>query len=186
MRKRVGQYLILALCGAALALMLAACGSEPTATPTPPKATNTPTPTPTLAPGVTPTATATPRPTPTPDTSFDAEAYFKGKTIRMMVGYNPGGGTDAQARYMSKAWSDYIPGKPRMIVTNMTPDITERNFVWNADPDGFTISLEATPGVFDQINAIAQWDLRQVSAIGVTSGKDAVWLVRGTIRTAIR
>ena len=82
---------------------------------------------------------------------------------------------------MSKAWSDYIPGKPRMIVTNMTPDITERNFVWNAKPDGYTISLEATPGVFDQINAVAQWDLRQVSAIGVTSGKDAVWLVRGTV-----
>jgi hypothetical protein len=178
----------LMLLGAVFAVVLAACGGEdPTATPAP---TNTPTaapaPTATLAPGVpTPTpapATPTPAaPTATPVPEFDAEAYFKGKNIRLMVGYNPGGGTDAQARYMSKAWRSYIPGNPRIIVSNMTPDITQRNFVWNAKADGLILSLEATGGIFDSVLDVAEYDMREVSMVGVTSGKSSVWLIRGTM-----
>ncbi len=179
----------------AFVLALAACGGTdptptpvPTNTPVPPTATPTPVP-----PGVTPpppTATPTPAPaapTPTPaamepaDPDFDAEAYFGGKTIRLMVGFNPGGGTDAQARYMSRAWSEFIPGNPRLIVTNMTPNIVQRNFVWNAQPDGYTISIEATAGIFDQISPAAQYDMREVSMIGVTSGKDQFWMIRGNL-----
>jgi hypothetical protein len=183
--KRAGA---LALLGAVFAVLLAACGGDdPTATPAPTSTpTTVPTPTATLAPGVpTPTprpATPTPSaPTATPVPEFDAAAYFKGKNIRMMVGYNPGGGTDAQARYMSKAWAKYIPGKPRIIVTNMTPDITQRNFVWNAKPDGMILSLEATGGIFDSVLPVAEYDMREVSMIGVTSGKTSVWIIRGTM-----
>ena len=189
--KKIGAIGALSLL---LTIVLAACGGEdPTATPRPeptatpvPEATQAPaeptaTPTP-LPPGVTPppaTPTPTARPTPTPlpvEPGFDAEAYFKGRTIRIMVGFDPGGGTDAQARFMSRAWSEYIPGNPRLVVTNMTPVITERNFVWNSEPDGFTIAVEATPGIFDQVTPQAQFDLREVSMIGVTSGKDAFWV----------
>lgn len=174
MKTRAGKYLMVVLVGSAMALVLAACGGgDPTNTPTP-RATSTPTATP--VPGATAIATPTVRPTNTPDPSFDAEEYFSGKTIRLMVGYNPGGGTDAQARYMSKEWARYIPGNPRITVTNMTPNITQRNFTWNAKADGYTIALEAVPGIFDQISDVAQYDLREVSTIGVTSGKDAVWL----------
>ena len=188
-----------------LALILAACGGEeePTATPRPaaeptPTAMMAaePTPTammeekPTAAPdtgtdtGPAPTPTPVPRPTATPvpvDPGFDAEAYFKGKTISMMVGFNPGGGTDAQARFMSRAWSEYIPGNPRIVVRNLTPVVVERNFVWNAKPDGLTIAVEATAGIFDQITPQAQFDLREVSMIGVTSGKDQFWMIRGNL-----
>ena len=176
-----------------IATALAACGGEdPTATPTP-APTNTPvpptaTPTPLPPDATAPPPTATPvPPTPTPRPAepvapdFDAEAYFSGKTIRMMVGFNPGGGTDAQARFMSRAWSEYIPGTPRIIVTNMTPNIVQRNFVWNAPPDGLTISVEATAGIFDQISPAAEYDMREVSMIGVTSGKDQFWMIRGNL-----
>jgi hypothetical protein len=183
---RLRKTAVLALLGAVLAVVLAACGGDdPTNTPA---ATNTPapeaTPTATLLPGVpTPTpvpATPTPvTPAATPTPSFDAEAYFKGKTIRLMVGYNPGGGTDAQSRFMSRSLAPFIPGNPRMIVTNMTPNLSQRNFVWNQEPDGLIFSLEATAGIFDQINPLAEWDMREVSMIGVTSGKDAVWLIKG-------
>ena len=177
----------LALVVAAMAAVFSACGSDPTATPRP---TNTPapepTPTATLAPGVPTPTPAPPTPTPaaptaTPTPSFDAEAYFKGKTIRLMVGYNPGGGTDSQGRFMSRHLPKFIPGNPRMIVTNMTPNLTQRNFVWNQDPDGLIFSLEATAGIFDQINPLAEWDMREVSMIAVTSGKAAIWLIRGTM-----
>ena len=140
-----------------LAVILAACGGEdPTATPRP-AATPTPTammeekptptammeekatPTPASDGAPAPTPTPVPRPTPTPlpvDPGFDAEAYFKGKTISMMVGFNPGGGTDAQARFMSRSWPKYIPGNPRIVVRNLTPNVVQRNFVWHAKPDG--------------------------------------------------
>ncbi len=163
-----------------LALVLIACGGDdPTPTPKP-AATATPVPAPTATPkpGVTPDPTATPTPAPE-EPEFDAEAYFKGKTIRIMVGFNPGGGTDAQARYMSKAWPEFIPGKPRIVVTNMTPVLTERNFVWNSKPDGLTLAVEATPGIFDMTAPGAQFDMREVTMIGVTSGREGLWVING-------
>ncbi len=194
MLRTTKKFAALGALSVALAVALAACGGEdptptprPTNTPVPPTATPVPTPTP-VPPGVTPppaTPTPTPEamePTPEPesalDPDFDAEAYFAGRTIRMMVGFNPGGGTDAQARFMSRAWSPYIPGAPRIVVTNMTPVLVERNFVWNSKPDGLTLGLEATPGIFDQFTPGALFDMREVTMIGVTSGKEGVWTTR--------
>lgn len=178
---KVRKLAIFGVLGLVLALVLTACGGDdPTPTPKPaaPAApTATPTPVP---PGVTPDPTATPTPAPK-EPDFDAEAYFKGKTIRMMVGFNPGGGTDAQARYMSRAWSPFIPGSPRIVVTNMTPNLTQRNFVWNAKPDGLTLSVEATAGIYDQLSPGAQFDQREVTMVGVTSGKDQFWMLLGTM-----
>ena len=207
MAKKIQMFAALAALSLVLSIVLAACGGEeePTATPRP-AATPTPTaammadeptptpammadePTPTPAAsgdtGPAPTPTPVPRPTATPlpvDPGFDAEAYFSGKTISMMVGFNPGGGTDAQARFMSRAWSEYIPGNPRIVVRNLTPNVVQRNFVWNAKPDGLTISVEATAGIFDQVTPAAQYDMREVSMIGVTSGKDQFWMIRGNL-----
>jgi hypothetical protein len=164
-----------------LSLLLAACGGdEPTNTPTP-RATNTPTATPVPGQTVTPGPTNTPQPTATPEPGFDAEAYFKGKTIRMMVGFAPGGGTDAQGRFFAANWPKYIPGNPKMIVQNLTPVITERNFVWNAKPDGFTLGTEATPGVADMTESAAQFDMREVAAIGSTSGGENFWAIWHTL-----
>ena len=109
---------------------------------------------------------------------FDAEEYFSGKTIRLIVGYNPGRTTDAQARFMSRDWPQYIPGKPRIEVVNITPNLVQRNYVWNAKPDGFTLSVEANPGVFEQFTAGAQFDMRDVTMIGITSGREGLWMTR--------
>ena len=179
------SHVLLGLLGLILGLVAVACGADdPTATPTtaPPTATAAPTATPTpLPPGVTPpppTATATARPpTPTPEPSFSAEDYFKGKTIRIMVGFGQGGGTDAQARYMAATWGKFVPGNPRFIVTNLTPVATERNFVWASKPDGYTIAVEATPGLFDEFEASANFKMDEVSFIGSTSGKDSFWAI---------
>ena len=189
----------------ALSALLVACGGEdptptprPAATPTPTammeagptptammeeEATPTPLPEGVTAVPVTPTPTARPTATPLPvDPGFDAEAHFRGKTISLMVGFDPGGGTDAQARYMSRAWPKFIPGNPRIVVRNLTPVVVERNFVWNAEPDGLTIALEATPGVADTFTPQAEFDIRESSMIGITSGKEGAWLIRGNLR----
>jgi hypothetical protein len=133
--------------GTAMLLVLAACGGDdPTATPTQPPATATPTAT--LAPGVpTPTpAPATPTPVATPTPSFDAAAYFKGKTIRMMANSNPGGGTDSQGRVMSAFLGKWIPGNPRVIFSNNGNKPLEYLFsATQAPKDGTYISWNSTP-----------------------------------------
>lgn len=192
MRSGLRRFTALGVLGMALVLIVAACGGDdPTPTPVPkaapaptatpvPAAAPTATPVPAAAPKAAPKATATPRPpTPTPAPSFDAEAYFKGKTIRLLVGYNPGGGTDAQARYMGRGWSKFIPGNPRIVVTNLTPDLTMRNFVNAAEPDGFTIAIGATPGIFDMYEAAAEFDVGNQSFIGGSSGKESFWAIWG-------
>ena len=131
---RASKTIALAALGAALLAVLAACGTDPTPTPEP---TPTPAPTPTAmmdggdaAP--TPTApsrgttsapaTPTPRATPTPippAPGFDAEEYFSGKTIKIIVGFSPGGGYDAYSRLLAKGIERLMPGNPRVIVSNL-------------------------------------------------------------------
>jgi tripartite-type tricarboxylate transporter receptor subunit TctC len=165
----------LTLLGAVFVVVLAACGGDdPTATPTTAPAA---TPVPVVAGEPTPTAAPAPETPATP--AFDAADYFSGKLMRMLVGYNPGGGTDAVGRYMAGHLPKFIPGKPRMIVQNLTPNLTQRNFVWNAAPDGLTLSTEATSGIVDQFEAAAQFDMSKVSAIGATSGGDSFWALWG-------
>jgi hypothetical protein len=50
--------------------------------------------------------------------SFDAEEYFGGKTIRMLVTSSAGGNTDLFGRFIAKELESKIPGQPRIAVTN--------------------------------------------------------------------
>ncbi len=48
------------------------------------------------------------------------QAFYKGKTIRILVGTASGGDYDTQARLMSRHLPRQIPGQPPVIVENMT------------------------------------------------------------------
>lgn len=138
MRTRVPKWVTGLVVGTVFLLVLAACGGEdPTAAPT-----TAPEPTATTAPGQTPapTATATPEPT------FDVAGYFEGKTIRLVANSNPGGGTDAQGRFMATFMSEWIPGNPRIIVSNQPNKDGEYDFASEDAPkDGTYISWTSTP-----------------------------------------
>ena len=45
--------------------------------------------------------------------------FYQGKTIRIIVGYSPGGGYDALARMLSRQMPKHIPGHPTILVENM-------------------------------------------------------------------
>ncbi|MGZ8495825.1 MAG: Bug family tripartite tricarboxylate transporter substrate binding protein, partial [Candidatus Binatia bacterium] len=47
------------------------------------------------------------------------EAYYKGKTIRLIVGLAPGGGFDTYSRVIARHIGKHIPGTPAMVVDNM-------------------------------------------------------------------
>ena len=48
-----------------------------------------------------------------------ADDYFKGKTVRLVVGTPPGGGYDTYGRLLARHLGEFLPGHPTVIVVNM-------------------------------------------------------------------
>jgi tripartite-type tricarboxylate transporter receptor subunit TctC len=73
--------------------------------------------------------------------SEDVTKPLSGKTIRIIVGYSPGGGFDTLTRVIARHLSKHIPGKPNVIVSNMTGagGAVALNYVYaRGTPDGLT------------------------------------------------
>jgi tripartite-type tricarboxylate transporter receptor subunit TctC len=49
----------------------------------------------------------------------DVAAFYKGKTVRLVVGFSPAGGYDLYGRLVAKHLGRFIPGNPTFIVQNM-------------------------------------------------------------------
>ncbi len=76
--------------------------------------------------------------------------FYKGKTIRVIIGYSAGGTNDLWARAVARFWSKYIPGNPDVIVQNMPGAATmiAANYIYSVGKaDGLTLGLIA-PGLF--------------------------------------
>jgi tripartite-type tricarboxylate transporter receptor subunit TctC len=72
------------------------------------------------------------------------EVSFRGKTIRMIVGFAAGGGTDAAARRISTYLGRHLPGSPTVILQYIpgADGLTAMNYlVQQARPDGLTITM---------------------------------------------
>lgn len=68
--------------------------------------------------------------------------FYKGKTVRMIVAFSPGGGFDTYSRAIARHMGKHIPGNPTIIVENMTGagGIIHANYMYQqAKPDGLTI-----------------------------------------------
>jgi tripartite-type tricarboxylate transporter receptor subunit TctC len=53
-------------------------------------------------------------------TTAIADDFYKGKTIRIVVGFSAGGGFDTYARAIARQMGKHIPGEPAIVVENMT------------------------------------------------------------------
>ena len=72
-----------------------------------------------------------------------AEPFYAGKTIRVLVGSGPGAGNDIRTRLFASHASKHIPGNPKLIVENMAGGggLRTRNYLYNiAKPNGLTIA----------------------------------------------
>lgn len=70
------------------------------------------------------------------------ETFYKGKTIRLIVGLAPGGGFDAYSRVIARHIGKHIPGNPTTVVDNMpgAASLLAANYVYRvAKADGLTI-----------------------------------------------
>lgn len=77
------------------------------------------------------------------DAHGSTHEFFKGKTIRLVVGLSAGGGFDTYSRMISRHMGKYIPGNPTIIVENVTgagSRIAANQLYKVAKPDGLTMS----------------------------------------------
>src|SRR5499426_689394 len=83
-----------------------------------------------------------------------AQEFFKGKSITLMVGNSVGGAQDDWARFLAQHLGRHIPGNPSIIVQNMpgAGGIVAANHVYNiAKPDGLTLGM-VNPAIYtDQL-----------------------------------
>ncbi|HWP35868.1 MAG TPA: tripartite tricarboxylate transporter substrate-binding protein [Thermodesulfobacteriota bacterium] len=115
-----------------------------------------------------------------------AAPFYEGKTLTIVVGYDPGGGYDRMARLMARYLPKYLPGSPTVVVQNMPgqASILAANYLYTmAQPDGLTI------GAVDRNLALAQlsgvqgirFDVRKFAWIASVSSESTVLVVRSDL-----
>src|SRR3970282_2009297 len=76
--------------------------------------------------------------------NLDADEFYKGKTIRFVVGFAAGGGYDLAARVVARHRGKHTPGNPTIVVENMTGagSLIAANYTYNsAKPDGLFVGI---------------------------------------------
>ena len=100
------------------------------------------------------------------------ELFYKGKSIRLIVGLAPGGGYDLYSRVIARHMGKHIPGNPNIVVENMdgAGSLIAANYMFkSAKPDGLTIG-HILGGLFLQQllgNPAIEFDGRRFEYIGV-------------------
>ncbi len=80
--------------------------------------------------------------------------FYRGKTVTLIVGSDPGGGYDVYARLLSRYLGRYIPGQPLVIVQNRSgaASIQATNYVYEVAPqDGSVILAPNRTAAFAQL-----------------------------------
>ena len=118
-----------------------------------------------------------------PSPTVAQEPYYRGKTIRLIVGSTPGGFYDRWARMFAKAMPKYIAGNPEFVVQNMpgASSVVAANYLYSvAKPDGLTMAIVQYSIYMDQLvgRKEVQFDVRRFGWIGSPSGETALLYMR--------
>lgn len=105
---------------------------------------------------------------PAPSSTHD---FYKGKTIRFVVGVAAGGGYDLSARTVGRHIGKHIPGNPTIVVENMTGagGLIAANYTYNsAKPDGLFVGIWNSAYVLRQAmgDKAVRFDARRLGWIG--------------------
>ena len=109
--------------------------------------------------------------------------FYKGKTIRLVVGNSTGGSMDDWGRFVALHLGRHIPGNPEIVVQNMAGagTIIAANHIYNvARPDGLSIGL-VNPAIYvDQLLGAKEvkFDWQKFSFIGSPERLDYVLFMR--------
>ncbi|HSE94682.1 MAG TPA: tripartite tricarboxylate transporter substrate-binding protein [Methylomirabilota bacterium] len=106
-----------------------------------------------------------------------AQSFFEGKTVRIIVGLAPGGGFDTYARVIARHLGKHIPGNPAVIVENMpgAGSLISANHVYKvAKPDGLTVGKFNGALILGQVlgQAGVEFDARKFEYVGAAVKED--------------
>ena len=109
--------------------------------------------------------------------------FYEGKTVRIIVGFSPGGAYDVWARLMAHHMSKYIPGSPTFVVQNMTGggSMIAANYVYSvAKPDGLTIGFVSPTIYIEQLagRKEVQHDWLKFSHVGSPESTARIFYIR--------
>jgi len=109
--------------------------------------------------------------------------FYKGKALRIVVGFAAGGAVDLWTRAVARYWPRYIPGNPDIIVQNMPGGGTmiAANYVYGvARPDGLTLGAIAPALYFDQLigRKEVQFDWTKFTWVGSPEQIDELLFMR--------
>src|SRR5215831_6009998 len=116
----------------------------------------------------------------------DAGSFFAGKTVRIVVGFSPGGGYDIYARELGRYLGRHIPGNPSVVVQNMAGagSLKAVNFLFNAAPrDGTLLATFARGIVFEPLIGHldgAQFEAPKFNWIGSISDEVSVCAINAS------
>jgi tripartite-type tricarboxylate transporter receptor subunit TctC len=117
--------------------------------------------------------------------AFDKTAvgnFYRGKTLRIVVGFSAGGGYDQYSRLIGRHLSKHIPGNPAIVVENMAGagSIIAANHIFNAAPkDGTVIGNISGPIVLEQLfgNSAVQFDMGKFRYLAVPVSETYLMIV---------
>ena len=117
------------------------------------------------------------------DRAAAPEAFYRGKTVTIVVGSGAGGGFDTTARLVSRHIGRHIPGAPVVIVQNMPGGggLVAANHIFNAaSKDGTVIGLFHEAQMMNQLTGGegVQFDLRAFNWLGSSYVDPNVCIVR--------
>ncbi|HWH77130.1 MAG TPA: tripartite tricarboxylate transporter substrate-binding protein, partial [Candidatus Binatus sp.] len=103
--------------------------------------------------------------------AFAQANFYKDKTVRIVIGFTPGGFYDRWARLLSRYMPKYVPGNPNFLVQNMpgASSVIAANYVYNlSKADGLTLLMPINSLYLDQVvgRGEVKFDVRKFEFIG--------------------
>jgi tripartite-type tricarboxylate transporter receptor subunit TctC len=96
--------------------------------------------------------------------------FYRGKTLRMIIGYGPGGGYDIYGRLVAEFLPRHLPGSPTMVAQNMpgAGSFVAARHLYEAAPKDGTVfgSLAQTLAVDSITNPNAKVDVAKMPYVG--------------------
>ena len=115
--------------------------------------------------------------------SAGAEDFYRGKTVRVIVGGSAGGGFDIYTRAMARHMGKHIPGNPFLIVENMTGAgtlIAAKYVHSSSKPDGLSIGMFNGGLILGRAIGMKgiDFDMRELEYLGVPVQDNTVCALR--------
>jgi len=99
-----------------------------------------------------------------------AAASYPARNIQFIIPYQPGGGFDANVRFISPVMESHLPNRVSIVPINVTTGGGTRGItqLYRAKPDGYTLGIFDVPGMFIQqaVQGTQAYDLAKFSWIG--------------------